>query len=100
MTDELKKLESRLVELDKFIASSEHAAYKSARETEISDGRSRILMTPPINEQNIATVLMSHGELDCLESMLTCFEDARVQLKQKIDEMVDRENQDAGNTKV
>lgn len=100
MSEDTTKAQERLVKLEAFIDSPEHAAYVSAREQEISDVQSRILLTPPVNQDQIATQLLAFGELSCLEEMKTCFIDARAHLKQKIDEMVDRDNQNAENTKT
>ncbi len=100
MTEEIKRAEQHLAALDAFIASPAHAGYVVAKQAEIEDVKNRILMLPPTDPKNISLSLMAHGEWECLQEALTTFEDARVTLKKRIDDMVDRQNQDATNTKT
>lgn len=100
MTDEIKKLEEHLLALDAFIVSPAHSGYLIARDLEISDIEQRILSTPPISQDAIAVALMAFGELDCQKEMKTTFTDARVTLKGRIDEEIERDNQNATTTKV
>ena len=100
MTDEIKKLEEHLTTLEAFLASPAHVGYLLARDAEISDIEQRILSTPPISQDAIAVVLQAFGELDCQKEMKTTFSDARVTLKARIDEEIERDNQNATTTKV
>jgi uncharacterized protein YneF (UPF0154 family) len=100
MSAEIDKAKEHLVALKAFIASPAHVGYLAARDEEISNIEKRILNTPPIDQRNIADLLMAHGELDSQTEMKQTFESARVQLEARIDEMVEQENQNASNTKV
>jgi hypothetical protein len=100
MNDEIKRLEEHLAALDAFIASPAHAGYLLARDAEISELEQRILSTPPISQDTIAVVLQAFGELDCQKEMKTTFTEARVTLKGRIDEEIERDNQNATTTKV
>lgn len=100
MTAEQTKLEKHLEQLDAFMSSEAYVGYRSARDEEIRIIEQRILMTPPITEVNRAEVLLAHGELDCQRDMKKTFEDARVTLKARIDKLIERENENASDTKV
>lgn len=92
MTAEREKFETHLAQLDAFLASDAYVGYLSARDEEIRTIENRILMTPPITEINRADVLLAHGELDSQRDMKKTFEDARVTLKKRIDDLVEKEN--------
>jgi hypothetical protein len=100
MSAEVEKLQKHLEALETFMASDAYVGYVSARDEEIRIIEQRILMTPPITEINRADVLLAHGELDCQKDMKQTFEDARGTLKARIDEMIERDNQTATETKV
>lgn len=100
MTADVKKLREHLEALDMFMASPAYAGYVAARVQEISDIEQRILMTPPIEEGQRSMQLMAFGELDSQREMERTFEDARLTLKARIDEAVEREIEQATTTKV
>lgn len=100
MTSEVKRLQEHLDALEAFMASTAYAGYVAAREQEVSDIEQRILMTPPIEEGQRSIQLMAFGELDSQKEMVKTFEDARLTLKARIDEAVERENEQAATTKV
>jgi hypothetical protein len=100
MSAEVEKLQKHLEALETFMSSDAYVGYLSARDEEIRIIEQRILMTPPITEINRADVLLAHGELDCQKDMKQTFEDARGTLKARIDEMIERDNQTATETKV
>jgi hypothetical protein len=100
MSAEIDKAKEHLTALKAFIASPAHEGFVNAKTQEIGHVKARILMLPPINQENIVQQLMAHGEWDCLEEEVKTFESARVQLEARIDEMVEQENQNASNTKV
>lgn len=100
MSEEVKKLEKHLAALEAFIASPAHTGYVAARQEEIDTIEQRILLTPPIDDGSRSVQLMAFGELDSQREMLKTFEDARLTLKARIDDAVERENEQATETKV
>lgn len=100
MSPEVEALQKHLEALEAFMASDAYVGYISARDEEIRIIEQRILITPPITETDRAVVLLAHGELDSQTEMKKTFEDARVTLKARIDETIERENKDATGTKV
>lgn len=100
MSPEVEKLQQHLDALNAFMDSPAYAGYVIARDEEIRQIEQRILMTPPITEVDRAVVLLAHGELDCQGDMKKTFEDARVTLEARINEMIERDNQNATETKV
>jgi hypothetical protein len=100
MSAEIDKAKEHLVALRAFIESPAHMGYLAARDAEISNIERRILDMPPSTQENIALLLMAHGELDSQVEMKRTFGDALHTLEARIDEMVERENQAAANTKV
>jgi hypothetical protein len=100
VTQEIEQAKLHLKLLIDFIDSPLHTKYVAARDLEIVDIQNRILMTPPITDTQRADVLMAHGELDSQQEMKKTFTDARVTLEARIDEMIERDNQNATETKV
>jgi hypothetical protein len=100
MSAEVDKAKEHLVALRAFVESPAHMGYIAARDEEISNIEKRILNTPPRTREDIASLLMWHGELDSQTEMKRTFGDALHTLEARIDEMVERENQNATNTKV
>lgn len=96
----VQELQEHLKALEAFIASPAHTGYITARRQEVADIQQRILMMPPITEQQRSLQLMAFGELDSQEEMLKTFEDARLTLKARIDEEIERENEQAATAKV
>ena len=85
--DMIRKLE----QLDMFLDSWLYDQWLKCRDVEIADVEARILMTPPINADNVAINLMSHGELDTLQAIKDSFKVARDTLKARIDETAEHE---------
>ena len=96
----VEELQQHLAALEAFIASPAHEGYVIARRQEINDIQQRILMTPPITEQQRSMALIAFGELDSQEEMVKTFEDARLTLKARIDKEIERENEQAATAKV
>lgn len=99
MSAELEERKKHLAALEAFLQSPAYTGYLSAVNAEIDASKNTIVTIPPSNPDNIATLLMEHGELRCLEADLTRFEDARVSLGKLIDEMVEQELKNATETK-
>lgn len=100
MSPEVKKLSDHLTALRVFIASPAHEGFVTARTDEIKAVRERICTILPDSQLNVALLNQAHGELDCLEEIISTFEDAALVLKARIDEKVERENQSGTTTKV
>lgn len=92
MSPEVSKLTGHLNALNGFIVSDTHKNFVNARLAEIVEVKRRILGLPPDDQKTIAVINQAHGELGCLEEMLTTFEDAATKLKARISETTEREN--------
>lgn len=93
-------LEKHLKALDAFSASDVYVGYLAARNAEIEGLQNLILITLPNTPENIALILGWHGELTSQTQMKQTFEQARVELKARIDETVERETENATNKKI
>lgn len=100
MSPETKEKQDHLDALRAFMTSSVHENFVKARTAELANVKDQILMLRPDCEANVALSLQKFGELDVLEEMITTFNDAALSLKARIDEMVERENQQGSTTKV
>ena len=96
---ELEQKNEHLEALDAFLGGPAHAGYKAATQWEIDEVRKQIINVEPITEVDRAEHFKLHGELRCLEQKLTTFEDARVTLKKRIDEIVERTIENATEQK-
>ncbi|SRR6266446_2991357 len=99
MSQELEDKRKHLVALEDFIKSPAFAGYKWAIEHEIQATKDAIVSIIPDSDSNFVELCQQQGELRCLESRLTMFEDARVNLKRRIDEIVEENLQNATETK-
>lgn len=100
MSPELSQLHEHLADLEVFMASRAYVGYRSARREEIKNIQGRILLLRPISQDMVAQQLMAFGELDSQEEMEQTFEQARVELKARISEMTERENENATEMKI
>lgn len=89
-----------LAELEKFLSSVVHINYKKAIEVDISNTEQAIILNEPLTRSDEIENFKLRGELRCLHEMQEVFEDARISLKQRIEELLERENQNTTNTKV
>ncbi|HEU0048815.1 MAG TPA: hypothetical protein VFQ43_14590 [Nitrososphaera sp.] len=96
---ELEQKNEHLAALDTFLGGPAHAGYKVGIQLEIDEVRKQIVNVEPITEVDRAEHFKLHGELRCLEQMLTGFEDARVTLKNRIDEIAERTIENATEQK-
>ena len=99
MSAELTAMEKHLESLEAFLASPAFVGYQAAVAKEIQDTETAIIMVDPVDRQTEIENLKLRGELRCLHTRVTLFEDARVTLKNRIDEQAERETQNAGNVK-
>jgi hypothetical protein len=96
---ELDRKKEHLEALEVFLSGPAHTGYKAAVEFDIIQTKLEILNVEPISEVDRAEHFKLHGELRCLEEMLSVFEKARVELKARIDEIVETQLQNAENIK-
>ena len=100
MSQEIKEKQAHLEALETFLASPAHIGFVLAREHDIRELKDAILMVEPDDRRSEIEGFKLRGELRFAEQMVKTFEDARVSLKDRIDEMVERELQERDNTKV
>lgn len=100
MSPETQRLQNHLDALTAFMESPAYVGYISASEEEVRLVEARILLTPPITDEQQALCLMAHGELDVKKENLKIFEVARVELKARVDKSIELDNQNATETKV
>jgi hypothetical protein len=108
MTEETPSVELRqakqrhLASLETFLASEAYSGFRAAQEADIKTTEESILMLMEAveDQKQIFESLRLVGELRCQRRQLEVFEDARVTLKHRIEEMLEYENQNADNTKV
>lgn len=96
VTEKKKHLEA----LEAFLASPAHIGFVAAREHDIRILKDAILAVEPVDRESEIEGFKLRGELRYAEQMVKTFEDARVSLKDRIDEMVERELQERVNTKT
>lgn len=96
---ELDKKTEHLDALDAFLGGPAHEGYKKGIQLDIDEVRRQIVNVEPITEVDRAEHFKLHGELRCLEQLLTAFEDARVTLKKRIDAIVERDIENATGQK-
>lgn len=106
MTDEIDLIAERqakqrhLESLESFLGSPAHLGFVAARRSEIKSTEEAIVLLDPIERKDEIEGLKLRGELRLLIELVETFEDARVALKARIEELLERENQNAENTKV
>jgi hypothetical protein len=100
MSQEVKEKQKHLEALEAFLTSPAHIGFVIAREHDIRTLKDAILMVEPVNRELEIEGFKLRGELRYAEQMIKTFEDARVSLKERIDEMVERELEERVNTKT
>ena len=100
MSQEIVDKKKHLVALEAFLASPAHIGFVLAREHDVRELKDALLMVEPIDRPSEIEGFKLRGELRYAEQMVKTFEDARVSLKERIDEMVERELQERDNIKV
>lgn len=100
MSPEVSQMTGHLNALNGFIVSDTHKNFVNARLAEIAEVKKRILVLRPDTQLNISLQLQAFGELDCLEEMLTTFEDAAFTLRERISEVTEKESKTGTTTKV
>lgn len=89
--------QKHLESLELFMVSIAYKGYLAARKKEIFELKEAILLNEPTDQKSQAEDFKMRGELKTLEQMLNVFEDARLTLKRRIEEMLERENQKTEN---
>src|SRR5205814_9380247 len=95
LVSERQAKQRHLASLEVFLGSDAYVGYVAARTEDITNLESAILLTEPVDRVTEIEGFKLRGELRCQQEMLEVFSDARNTLKQRIDEMVERENQNA-----
>lgn len=99
MSQELIDKRKHLEALEAFVRSPAHQGYISAVCAEIEANKEAQVAIVPDSIANFVELCQQKGELRCLESRLTMFEDARVSLERRIDEIAEAELENATETK-
>lgn len=97
---DLSEKRKHLEALETFLASPAHIGFVLAREHDIRELKDAILMVEPTDRISEIEGFKLRGELRFAEQMVKTFEDARVSLKDRIDEMAERELEERVNTKT
>jgi hypothetical protein len=92
-SESVSAMRQHLKALNDFLGSIVHEKYKSATEVEIATTKEAALIVEPVTDMERAEHFKLKGELRCLESRLTMFEDARVKLEDRLDQAIEREQQ-------
>ena len=100
MSQSVEEKKKHLEALEKFIESPAHAGFVTARNRDIEMLKEAILTVEPIDRESEIEGFKLRGELRYAEQMVETFEDARVSLKERIDEMVERQLQERDIAKV
>lgn len=100
MSQEIEDKKKHLVALEVFLASPAHKGFVAAREHDVRMLEEAILTVEPEDRETEIEGFKLRGELRYAKQMVKTFEDARVSLKERIDEMVERELQERANIKV
>ena len=100
MSQEVEAKRKHLAAIDAFIESPAYTGYLAARKQELRDNEDAQVAIVPDSLSNIIELIQLKGEHRYLESTITMFEDARVSLGRRIDEMVEAELQNATERKV
>lgn len=99
MSEELDAKKRHLESLEMFLKSPAHKGFVAAMNYDIAATRDAIIAVDPRNREDEIECFKLRGELRALEARVTMFEDARVTLKDRIDELVERDIQNATTTK-
>jgi chromosome segregation ATPase len=93
MTEELIRLKKHLESLEAFLSRPAHKGFVAAREAEIAQIEEALLDNDPVNHVDEIEHYKFRGERRCLKSMLTVFSDAMEELKDRISELEDEEDE-------
>jgi hypothetical protein len=99
VSKEIEDKKKHLAALEEMLAGPVHIGFVIAREHDIRTLKDAILMNDPDDRRSEIEGFKLRGELRYAEQMVKTFEDARVSLKDRIDEMVERELQERVNVK-
>lgn len=101
LVERRQQAQRHLESLEIFLGSEAHAGYVTATIEDIQSTKDQILILVDEAEDHkqLFEILRLGGELRNQRRMLEVFNDARALLKQRIEEMLERENQNADNTK-
>ena len=100
MSQEIEDKKKHLAALETFVASPAHRGFVAAREYDVKTLKDAILMVEPEDRKTEIEGFKLRGELRYAEVMVKTFEDARVSLKARIDELVELELQERDSPKV
>lgn len=87
------RFQEHLKAVELFIDSIGHKGYVEGIELEIQQTKDAIILVEPIDKASEIEGYKMRGDLRTLEQKKTLFEDVRLNLKQRIEEMLERENQ-------
>lgn len=96
---DLKTKRDHLKALETFMGTVAYEGHQAALVREIELNEEAQVAIVPDSLADIVELLQLKGEHRCLTARLTVFEDARVSLSDRIDEMVEAELQNATETK-
>lgn len=99
MSLDIQLRREHLASLDAFLKSPAFEGYRNAVQVELELNAAAQVAIVPDSLANIVELLQLKGEHRCLTERLTMFEDARVSLSDRIDEMVEAELLNATTTK-
>ena len=100
MSQELENKKKHLQVLEDFLKSPAHKGFVAAREYDIKTLKDAILVVEPVDLATEIEGFKLRGELRYAKQMVETFEDARVTLKDRIDEMVEAELQERDKTRI
>lgn len=100
MSEEVETKKKHLAAIDAFVASPAYEGYLAARRLELKDNAEAQVAIVPDSLSDLVELIQLKGERRYIEATLTMFEDARVSLERRIDEMVEAELQNANERKV
>lgn len=96
---DVDRIREHLAALDAFMVSPAYTGHQAALKEEIRLNEQAQVAIVPDSLSNIVELLQLKGEHRCLTERLGVFEDARVSLSDRIDEIVETEIQNATETK-
>lgn len=99
MSIEVEAKRKHLAAIDAFIESPAYTGYLAARKLELRENEEAQVAIVPDSLSNLVELIQLKGEHRYIESTLTMFEDARVSLNDRIDEMVETELSNATETR-
>lgn len=105
MTDEdsvekRQELQKVLAAWETFISSPGYPYYIGAREAEIEIKRDELISIDPIDRKDEIEAYKMRGDLRTTEEFLTLFEETVANLKNRIEQMLETEQQSGNNKKT